>query len=409
MTLHRNHYAWVVLSIGCTLAGGSPEAAAGGQAPSPEELERLRSLPYAGSARPGTPDLDGVTIHDRVQAQPGVNLYTIQKASTAELIDADGRVLRSWRQEPAFTWERADLLPSGDLIVVGADPPDDARVGIPDDKRFVAKYDWDGRLLWKRYLRAHHDIEQTPSGMLLVLTFERKQLRKYHRKVDTRDDLLTLLDQNGAVVDSVSLLEVFSRSPGVEMAAAGVNSHGVRPWLDLFHANSVEWMYQPELAARDPRYGPDNVLVCMRHQNRVAIINWPERRIVWTWGPGELLGPHDAQVLANGNVLIFDNGLGRRWSRAVEVDPTSDRIVWEYRAPEPTDFYTLSKGSCQRLANGNTLLANSDNGKAFEVTPAGTIVWSFATPHRDSSGDRLAIVRIRRLDTAIVEEFSRGR
>jgi hypothetical protein len=31
---------------------------------------------------------------------------------------------------------------------------------------------------------------------------------------------------------------------------------------------------------------------------------------------------------------------------------------------------------CQRLANGNTLVVNSDGGEVFEVTPDREIVWS---------------------------------
>ena len=41
--------------------------------------------------------------------------------------------------------------------------------------------------------------------------------------------------------------------------------------------------------------------------------------------------------------------------------------------PEPTDFFTLTRGSCQRLPNGNTLIANSESGEAFEVYGDGLV------------------------------------
>jgi hypothetical protein len=34
------------------------------------------------------------------------------------------------------------------------------------------------------------------------------------------------------------------------------------------------------------------------------------------------------------------------------------------------------------LPNGNTLITESDNGRAFEVTREGEIVWEFLSPHR---------------------------
>ena len=65
----------------------------------------------------------------------------------------------------------------------------------------------------------------------------------------------------------------------------------------------------------------DAILVCVRNQDLLAIVDWSEKRLLWAWGPGELSGPHDATLLPNGNVLAFDNGLGRDWSR-VPLSPS---------------------------------------------------------------------------------------
>jgi hypothetical protein len=120
-------------------------------------------------------------------------------------------------------------------------------------------------------------------------------------------------------------------------------------------------------------------------------------------GEGEISGQHDATVLANGNILIFDNGLDRRASRIVELDPLRKEIVWEYQAAEPQDFFSLRKASSQRLANGNTLIANSDSGDAFEVTPAGERVWHYVNPRADAHGNRATIVRIKRYPTVLID------
>ncbi|MCK5622258.1 MAG: hypothetical protein KAJ11_08210, partial [Alphaproteobacteria bacterium] len=39
-------------------------------------------------------------------------------------------------------------------------------------------------------------------------------------------------------------------------------------------------------------------------------------------------------------------------------------------------------GSIQRLANGNTMIVESTNGRAMEVTAGGKVVWDFRSPHR---------------------------
>jgi hypothetical protein len=49
---------------------------------------------------------------------------------------------------------------------------------------------------------------------------------------------------------------------------------------------------------------------------------------------------------------------------------------------EPAPFFSNFCGTAERLPNGNTLIVESDNGRAFEVTSAGAIVWEFHNPHR---------------------------
>lgn len=54
-----------------------------------------------------------------------------------------------------------------------------------------------------------------------------------------------------------------------------------------------------------------------------------------------------------------------------------ERPHW-YFAPAPSErFFVAWGGSVQRLSNGNTLIASSPDGRIFEVTPEGEMVWDF--------------------------------
>lgn len=363
----------------------------------PTDVDALKSLPYLGSS-PANAN-QGVTVHREALTCPGYRLYSVQMLSMAELIDDTGRLIRRWRMEPSQRWERAELLPNGDLVALGALDHDwnDGGPGyrIHDDARYIARFDFDGRLLWKRHLRVHHDVEQTPDGHLLTLAYERRMVPRFSETIPVRDDQLVLLDSEGHVVESRSLLDAAENSGSTyPLQRVPSTNLGGPPWLDLFHSNSCEWLTRPELTKRHPLYNTRNVLFCSRHQDRVAILDWDGNTILWAWGRDELSGPHDAQMLANGHVLIFDNGLKRRHSRVVEVDPLTGEIAWQYQAHSATDFFTWSKGSAQRLPNGNTLIADSDKGRAFEVTESGDTVWEFLCPHRVKSDERAAIVRV---------------
>jgi hypothetical protein len=375
--------------------------------PQQADIDRLLALPYAGSKVIDKGDEEsGVLQLRQGRSYPGFTLYTVQELALAQLIDQSGGVIKSWSDSESAHWEKSELLPNGDLLVIGADRPAEPVEGIPDESRYLARFDWNGGLLWKRHWTFHHDIEPTASGQLLALTFARRQIPELIPELEVRDDLLTLLSPEGEPVHSRSVIHAFRGRPDIhEPRTPRPTAEGVRPWVDVFHANSLQGMPYPHLEGRHPIYAPSNVLISSRHQNIIAVIDWRTGKAIWAWGAGELLAPNDAQFLGNGNIMVFDNGLGRGWSRVIELDPVTATIVWEYEAPDPEDFYSISRGSCQRLPNGNTLIADSDNARAFEVTPDGDLVWEFVSPHETSPGRRATIVRAQRYDRDFIERI----
>ncbi len=98
--------------------------------------------------------------------------------------------------------------------------------------------------------------------------------------------------------------------------------------------------------------------------------------------PFAFCGQHSVQVLSNGNLLMFDNGLRHRprQSRAVEyrldVAARTATMVWEFRHNPP--LYTPFTGNVDRLPNGNTIVGFAFIGDVVEVDPAGSVIWEAA-------------------------------
>jgi hypothetical protein len=86
------------------------------------------------------------------------------------------------------------------------------------------------------------------------------------------------------------------------------------------------------------------------------------------------------------------------------MDPLTGEIVWQYQPPPPEVFYSYTRGSSQRLGNGNTLICESDKGRAFEVTPEGEIVWIWLNPETVGSV-RKTVYRMIRQPVQVIEEL----
>ncbi len=401
----------LALLVGC--GGHAPDDPRPGSAQDlapevdPDQLARLHALGYVDVGRPLAPDTEvGVRRLDAERAQPGLNLFTDAKDCSTRLMDLRGVILHTWSSTACHRWDNTVLLPSGDLLVVG-------RTSQAADSHYLLRQSWDGDLLWQRAIPAHHDVELTPQGRILTLTESVRELVEVDPTIPVLDHHLELLTPDGRLVDRRSLWDLLRAAPELVTIrrVPPRTLDGLRR-IDLFHSNSIEWMRHPALAGTHALYGENTVLVSIRRQDLVAIVDWDAQRVIWAWGQGELSGQHDATLLAGGNILIFDNGLGRDWSRVVEVDPRTRTIVWEYRAPDPRSFYSLSRGASQRLGNGNTLITESDRGRVFEVTPAGETVWEFVNPDLTEQREPGVIVRMRRLEgldyAALLERLRTG-
>jgi outer membrane protein assembly factor BamB len=131
---------------------------------------------------------------------------------------------------------------------------------------------------------------------------------------------------------------------------------------------------------------PDgDILASYRPTSTVIRISRTTGKILWKLGSPTVAGQHAPTLLANGNILIFDNGVHRLddpvpFSRVIEVDPATNTIVWKYQDKPAWNFFSPRMGCAQRLPNGNTLITESSFGRLFEVTNEGEIVWEYVNP-----------------------------
>ena len=350
------------------------------------EFAKLRSLGYLSGSSPA-PVNTGVVIYDGQRTSDGLNFYTSGHLPSAVLMDMAGNRLHEWRMGFADAWaaqpgddppgsikgsgywRRAHLFENGDVLAIFE--------GLG-----LIKVDRHSNLLWARFGGFHHDMDVTDSGLIYVLTRTPRIIPAIHRTLPVLEDFVAVLDGEGNELSRVSVLEAL-RSSDIPGLLDGLGEHG-----DILHTNTVE-VLDGRLAGRIPAFASGNVLVCIRELSVIAVLDLELEKVVWgmdgSWGK-----PHQSTVLDNGNLLIFDNRGNAQRSQVIELDPVTFRAAWIYRGETPYDFYSWECGSNQRLENGNTLITESDRGKAFEVTPDGTIIWKYLNPMR--AGDDLEFI-----------------
>ena len=341
------------------------------------EMERLESIGYiTGSVRVDEGRTYGVTVHDEALAEPGLNLVVSGHAPAAALMDMDGGVIHEWSLpfETAFPgralddaqngdeyWRRAMLLPDGGLLAI--------HEGLG-----LVRLDRDSRLVWAVAGGYHHDFDRTRGGGFVTLYREAALLPRISRKRPVLEDYVAFIDRDGTVLRKFSLLEAFERS-----AYSPILTH--MDWAgDIFHTNTIE-VLDGSLADRSPAFRRGNLLVSILMLDTIAVVDPETETVVWAL-TGMWRQQHQPTVLPNGRMLLFNNRLTKGVSQVVEFDPFTQNVAWNFHGTDAFPFYSETCGSNQRLPSGNTLITESDNGRAFEVTPKGRVVWEYVNPHR---------------------------
>jgi hypothetical protein len=368
-----------------------PEGDGAAMAVPTDTRRALEALGYVPTTPTNNPEDRGVTRLE-AGAHPGLNLYSSRHRASALLIDMEGRVLHRWEveeeREPHRPWMHVEPRPDGSIFAITKDHD-------------LAKHDWASNLIWRRRMRAHHDLAVHADGRLFVLVRGPETHTFRGEEIPLLTDGIAVLSPDGELQRRVPLFPLLrgevwrNRLERVrERAREASRAELLRPGgvADVLHVNSIDFLHRaiPGVAPRGA------VLLSSRSLSRVVILSPELDEVLWIWGASELQGQHDATQLDDGHLLIFDNGSRRGSSRALEMDPTTGEIVWTYDAP---DLFSRLRGGAQALPNGNVLITESDRGHVIEVTREGELVWELWNPDvrgRGPRAERAVIYRLNR-------------
>ncbi len=213
------------------------------------------------------------------------------------------------------------------------------------------------------------------------------------------------LDQNGNLLWEWNTFDYLSLN---EYNPLWVEDYTGSTEFDWTHSNSV---YLEPLT--------DQVYISIRNLSRIVAIDYNTKEIIWNLGNPDFMNQiffdedfgfshqHSAQITYDGNLLFFDNGRNNspELSRCLEIEIINNQnpeLIWEYILPDT--LLTLSRGECDKLLNGNTLITAGRTGNVLEINDSNQIVWHLNA--KDNNSNSISIYRSQRVFNLYPNAFS---
>jgi len=359
------------------------------------EKDTLLGLRPSEFIEPARYEGSGVTRSLKGEAAPGYTFVTgfFDDSNEMRLVRMDGSVINKWpvkfseifpdpkhikpaKEIPKSDWNASvhgsHLLPDGSVIFIFT-------------YKGAAKIDRCGKLLWTIPRMIHHSIYMEGDGTFWTLgaNYIDKTPGYPHLQVPYIEDTVIKYSPAGKVLKEISIVEILFKN-GLQGFIYRKSVNG-----DLTHLNDVE-VLEPEMAASYPQFSPGDLMLSMRKQDLVMVVD-PETLLVKWYQQGPWQGQHDLDFMPNGIISMFSNNddgtkYGKKFggSTIVEIDPKTRKITRRYGAIPGEPMYTLDRGKHQRLGD-NILITEARSGRVFEIDSKGKVVWDYINRYDDKN------------------------
>ena len=363
-----------------------------------EELPNLRGTEPIHFLRPAKYEGSGVTVNDPAADQDDLILLSgfMDGNNRARLIRRDGTVINDWelsahtlfddpsffRDNPATDWNAIThgtiITPEGDIV-------------FSFESGGMARLDRCAKPVWTTPgVVNHHSPNWMEDGGVVVSGGD-------HVNVPNSEipwpfggpyweDLVFKYDADGNKVFEKALTTLFIEND-LEALITSTGFFRTRTGGE-FHMNEVEEL-SSDMADAFPMFEAGDLMLSLRNRNMVVVTDPEVKTIKWL-KIGPFIRQHDPDFQPDGTITVFDNhsddsldGNRGGGSRVWRIDPETDLAVTLYGGRDGQRFFSPERSTHQVQPNGNLMITAAQEGRAFEVTRNGEIVWEYVNRYDD--------------------------
>lgn len=352
------------------------------------------------------PDEINILTYHEYLSQDGVTIMDFESQNFSGGLDREGNPI--WFTDKENFEERfvfTQFLPNGNMV------------GFGPGKGY--EIDLDGHIVFEtppNINSVHHHITKTSNNtyFLISATVENQYCPEECNdmlpdEIPWQGDIFREVNQDGIEIWSWNTFDYYDLT-------TDYNPYYVEIYNDIYGVLKMDWTHSNSVFF-DENSGA--VFVSLRNLSRITKIDYASKELIWNMGETDFMNQiyfdqelnfsqqHSVQVLDNGNLLFFDNHryLNPELSRCIEVSydesDYSAEIVWEHILP--AEMFTGSRGECDRLNNGNTLITAGRTGHTLEVTTENVIAWHLEV---ENMGSNVTMYRSSRIPSLYPIAFS---
>ncbi|MCP4263574.1 MAG: hypothetical protein GY774_39620 [Planctomycetes bacterium] len=333
-----------------------------------------------------------LTVYEKDEAFDSLNLVVCiasNRQLSISVMNMEGHEIHKWNIDWFALWPNPNHLPDEakpkskpGTLLHGAVLLQNGDLVFNFSFLGLIRINKNGDVIWRLPYRTHHSIHEDEHGNLWVCGQKHhdKPLPKFPNYIPPFiEPTILQVSPEGNIIEEISVLDLLKENGlyGLMYMGSLVNSSTAVSG-DILHLNDIE-TFPNHL--KEGFFKKDDIMISLRNINTIIVFNHFSREIRFI-RTGGFVRQHDPDFIDGNTISVYDNNniapesYGYQ-SRIVLLSAIDNRSLVYYQGSENCRFYSDILGKHQWLPNGNLIISEPTNGRAFEINKNGNIVWEY--------------------------------